>query len=131
MSSILKDIKKQLGYNEPYDEADPAPYDCEIMMHINSQLSILRQVGVGPVNGFRVTGEGETWGDFLVGENDEMNHLVPEFVFFKVKLVFDPPPSSFAVEAMKQQADEDFWRIREEAEGRINQNAGNNSSTDD
>lgn len=128
MSSILKDIKKQLGYNEPYNTEDPAPYDCEIIMHINAQLSTLRQVGVGPKNGFRIIGEAQTWEDFLVGEHDEMNDLVPEFVFLKVKLVFDPPPSSFAMEAMKEQAKEDFWRIQELAEGRIDLNAGSDNS---
>lgn len=128
MSSILKDIKKQLGYNEPYNAEDPAPYDCEIIMHINAQLSTLRQVGVGPKNGFRITGETQTWEDFLVGEHDEMNDLVPEFVFLKVKLIFDPPPSSFAMEAMKEQAKEDFWRIQELAEGRIDLNAGSDNS---
>lgn len=128
MSSILKDIKKQLGYNEPYNTEDPAPYDCEIIMHINAQLSILRQIGVGPDKGFRITGEAQTWEDFLVGTYDEMNDLVHEFVFLKVKLIFDPPPSSFACEAMKQQADEDFWRIREKAEGRIDLDAGSDNS---
>lgn len=128
MSSILKDIKKQLGYNEPYNTEDPAPYDCEIIMHINAQLSTLRQVGVGPKNGFRITGETQTWEDFLVGEHDEMNDLVPEFVFLKVKLIFDPPPSSFGMEAMKEQAKEDFWRIQELAEGRIDLNAGSDNS---
>lgn len=128
MSSILKDIKKQLGYNEPYNTEDPAPYDCEIIMHINAQLSTLRQVGVGPKNGFRIIGEAQTWEDFLAGEHDEMNDLVPEFVFLKVKLVFDPPPSSFAMEAMKEQAKEDFWRIQELAEGRIDLNAGSDNS---
>lgn len=128
MSSILKDIKKQLGYNEPYNTEDPAPYDCEIIMHINAQLSTLRQVGVGPKNGFRITGETQTWEDFLVGKHDEMNDLVPEFVFLKVKLVFDPPPSSFAMEAMKEQTKEDFWRIQELAEGRIDLNAGSDNS---
>lgn len=128
MSSILKDIKKQLGYNEPYNTQDPAPYDCEIIMHINAQLSTLRQVGVGPKSGFRITGEDQTWEDFLVGEYDEMNDLVPEFVFLKVKLVFDPPSSSFACEAMKQQADEALWRIREKAEGRIDLNASGDNS---
>lgn len=123
MSSILNDIKKQLGYNEPYDAEDPAPYDCEIMMHINAQLAALRQIGVGPDNGYRITGTEQTWNNFLIGQNDEMNDLVPEFVFLKVKLVFDPPPSSFAMEAMKEQAKEDFWRIQELAEGRIDLNA--------
>lgn len=129
MSSILNDIKKQLGYYQPYSTSDPAPFDSEIMMHINAQIATLRQVGVGPKNGFRITGTQEEWTDFLVGENDEMNCLVPEFVYLKVKLIFDPPGNSFTCDALQKQADEDIWRIRELAEGRITPNAGSNNSS--
>ena len=129
MSSILMDIKTQLGYSEPYDAENPAPFDNQILMHINAQIATLRQVGVGPKNGFRVTGSSQQWSDLLTGENDEMNLLVPEFVFLKTKLVFDPPSNSFTCDALSKQADEDIWRIRELAEGRITPNAGSNNSS--
>ena len=43
MESILTSIKKMLGIPEEYDHFDP-----DLIMHINSVLSILTQIGVGP-----------------------------------------------------------------------------------
>lgn len=115
--SILLDIKKQLGYDETFDPT--SPFDSEIIMHINGSLAKLTQVGVGPKAGFRVTDDKQKWSDFLTGPYDEMNTMVQEYVFCKVKLAFDPPASSAAVESLKGLAEEDIWRIREKAEGAI------------
>lgn len=41
--SILTSIKKLLGIEESYTHFDP-----DLIMHINSVFSILRQMGVGP-----------------------------------------------------------------------------------
>ena len=115
--SILLDIKKQLGYDETFDPN--SPFDSEIIMHINASLSKLTQVGVGPKAGFRVTDAAQKWSDFLTGPYDETNTMVHEYVFCKTKLVFDPPASAAAVESLKATAKEDIWRIREKAEGAI------------
>lgn len=45
--SILTSIKKLLGIDENYKHFDP-----DLVMHINSVLSILMQIGVGPAEGF-------------------------------------------------------------------------------
>lgn len=115
--SILLDIKKQLGYDESFDPE--SPFDSEIIMHINASLSKLTQVGVGPKAGFRVTDASQKWSDFLTGPYDETNTMAQEYVFCKTKLAFDPPASSAAVESLKALAEEDIWRIREKAEGAI------------
>lgn len=114
-NSILLSIKRMLGYDVEYDPANP--FDLEIVMHINAQLATLRQVGVGPKNGFRISSDSETWTDFLSGQYDEFNEMAKEFVWAKVKLAFDPPANSSAIESLKSLADEDLWRAREKAEG--------------
>ena len=43
MESILTSIKKLLGVAEEYEHFDP-----DIIMHINSVLMILTQLGIGP-----------------------------------------------------------------------------------
>ena len=53
--SILTSIKKLLGINADYNHFDP-----DLIMHINSVFSILTQMGVGPANGFSITGDSET-----------------------------------------------------------------------
>lgn len=113
--SILLTIKRMLGYDVEYNPENP--FDLQIIIHINANLAILTQVGVGPTAGFKITGDSETWSDFLVGTYDEYNELVKEFVYLKTKLVFDPPSSAAAIETFKEVAKQDLWRIREKAEG--------------
>ena len=115
--SILLTIKRMLGYDAEYSPENP--FDLEILIHINANLAILTQVGVGPDAGFKITGDSETWSDFLVGEYDEYNELVKEFVYLKTKLIFDPPSSSAAIETFNEAAKQDLWRIREKAEGAL------------
>ena len=88
MDSILQSIKKLLGLDENYDA-----FDDDVMMHINSVLMILTQLGVGPKNGFSITGEEETWGDYL-GEDISKLSAVKTYVYLKVKTMFDPTSSS-------------------------------------
>ena len=54
--SILISIKKLLGIDESYTHFDP-----DIIIHINSVFSILTQMGVGPANGFSISGKDEVW----------------------------------------------------------------------
>ena len=47
MDSILTSVKKMLGIAEEYDH-----FDADLIMHINSVLTILGQLGVGPAERF-------------------------------------------------------------------------------
>ena len=110
MDSILQSIKKLLGL----DENDDA-FDDDVMMHINSVLMILTQLGVGPKNGFSITGEEETWGDYL-GEDISKLSAVKTYVYLKVKTMFDPTSSSVVNEATKEMLKELEWRLNSEIE---------------
>ena len=55
MESILTSIKKLLGIAE-----DDTSFDPDIIMHINSVFMVLRQLGVGPPEGFAIEGEALT-----------------------------------------------------------------------
>lgn len=103
MDSILTSIKKLLGLIE----ADTS-YDTDIIIHINSAFSILNQIGAGPKEGFRITGDTETWDDFFQGKEFS---IVKDFVLLKVRLLFDPPMSSTVTEVMNRQLDEFISRI--------------------
>ena len=65
MESILTSIKQMLGIPEEYDHFDP-----DLIMHINSVLSILTQIGVGPSEGFQIEDDLATWEDFLDDDTD-------------------------------------------------------------
>lgn len=103
-SSILTSIKKLLGITEDYSQ-----FDADIIMHINSVFSTLMQIGIGPKSGFSITGEQETWNDFI-GDNKKQQSVI-SYVYLKVRLLFDPPSSSVLVSAINEQIKEFEWRL--------------------
>lgn len=104
-NSILNTIKKQLGVPESQEV-----FDQDIIVLINSALSTLEQLGVGPVGGFAIDDETAEWGD-LLGEDLRLNS-VKTFVYLSVRLVFDPPATSFAISAFEKRLEELTWRLQ-------------------
>lgn len=104
MESILTSIKKLLGIAEEYTH-----FDTDLIIHINSAFGVLNQLGVGPENGFTITGQYELWNEFL--SNDATLELVKTYTYLKVKQMFDPPTSSAVAESVKRQIEEFEWRI--------------------
>lgn len=107
--SILTSVKKLLGPAEEYEHFDP-----DIIMHINSALATLTQLGVGPEEGFMITDKTAVWSDFI--GDDLLLNLVPTYVYLKVKLGFDPPTTAAVLESFQKQADQYEWRINVAAE---------------
>ena len=103
MESILTSIKKLLGIAEDYIH-----FDVDLIMHINSVLSILTQIGVGPAEGFSIKDESSVWEDF-VPENSKLE-LIKSYVYMKVKLLFDPPLISAVIESTNRIISELEWR---------------------
>ena len=59
MDSILQSIKKLLGMDASYEA-----FDADIIMHINTAFAVLKQLGVGPPNGFSITDDSAVWSDY-------------------------------------------------------------------
>ena len=110
MESILTSVKKLLGI-----EAEDTSFDVDIIIHINSALMVLNQLGAGPVAGLSIKDASTTWAEFLP-ENSNSLEAVKSYVFLKVKILFDPPLSSAAMNAMNKLIDEFEWRITAAAE---------------
>lgn len=109
--SILDSTKKVLGI-----DADYTAFDMDIIMHVNSALATLNQLGVGPEEGFAIEDNSAEWGDLLGG--DLRLNQVKSYVYLKVRVVFDPPASSFVLAALQEQIKEHEWRINVTREGR-------------
>lgn len=108
--SILLTTKRSLGL-----EADYSPFDGEIIIHINSVLATLNQLGIGPAGGMLVTGTDETWTDFLVRVSEtiadpRLNH-VKSYMHMRVKMLFDPPNVGYVLTAYEKMIQEAEWRI--------------------
>jgi hypothetical protein len=102
--SILGTVKKALGIEQDVDA-----FDEVLVMHINTALSVLAQLGAGPEDGLYITGNDVTWKQ-LIGENSLLS-LVKTYVCQKVRLIFDPPLTSSVLDAMERSLKEMEWRI--------------------
>ena len=109
MESILLTIKKKLGI-----EAEYTHFDEDIIVEINSAFMALNDIGVGPESTFYITGVNELWSDFL-GKSKDLE-AVKTYIYIKCRIVFDPPQSSFVLEALKEQAKEYEWRLSNRAD---------------
>ena len=94
MSSILQDIKSLLTV-EDYDG-----FDTDLVIHINTALAILKQLGVGPEKGFRITDEKAVWSDYLP-EGEELD-MAKDYIYLKCRLIFDPPTSGILMQSLKE-----------------------------
>lgn len=102
--SILLSTKKILGIDANY-----TAFDIDIITHINSVFSDLNQLGIGPVDGFIIADEFTTWDLFL--ENDPRLNAVKSYMYLRVRLLFDPPQTSYLITSLKEQAKEMEWRL--------------------
>ena len=96
MDSILNSTKKKIGIELDCNHFDHG----DIIDHINSIFADLNQLGVGPKEGFVITGPDETWKDYLDGDKTLEN--VKTYMFLRLKLIFDPPPSAVISSYEKQ-----------------------------
>lgn len=103
-TSILSSVKKILGIAEDY-----TAFDEDIIMHINTAFSTLTQLGVGPSEGFMIEDEDAVWGDFI-GDDFQFN-AVKSYVGLRVRMLFDPPSTSYLITAMENQIRELAWRL--------------------
>lgn len=109
MESILTSIKKLLGIDSEYTQ-----FDQDIIMHINSTFFTLNQLGVGPEKPVVIADAMATW-DASFGDVSNIE-AIKSYVYLKVKMLFDPPTSSFVMESMKRQADEYEFRLQIQSE---------------
>lgn len=111
MDVILTTTKELAGLTSEDDS-----YNKDIVMFINSVFLILKQLGVGPSEGFVITlGGEETWDDFLPDDR-VLRESVKAYMGNKVRLKFDPPTSSVLLEALTRDVAESEWRLNVDAE---------------
>lgn len=104
MESILTSIKKMLGIME-----DDTHFDVDIIIHINTVLGILNQLGVG-VEGFTIKDKNATWNQFLKDRSVKLDGA-RTYTYLRVKLLFDPPPSASGVACMEKVVEELGFRL--------------------
>ena len=102
--SILLSIKKLLGISKECTD-----FDTDIIIHINTTLMNIDQLGIEISKSFSVKDNKQTWSE-IITERERIDSIIT-YVYLKVKLVFDPPLSSAVMEANKQSINELEWRL--------------------
>lgn len=113
-NSILTSTKKILGIAEDY-----TAFDLDVITHINAVFSILAQLGIGPAAGFGIEDKDTGWDDF--GIDPDKLRMVRTYMYLKVRMLFDPPSTSFQIEAMNNQIQEQEHRLTYLAEELIHE----------
>lgn len=104
---ILDDIKKQIGIVPEYLE-----FDDQLVLNLNAAFNTLHQLGFGPEEGFSIDKD-TTWTEVL---HTKRLNFIKSYVSMKVRVMFDPPTSSFALDALNKQIAEYEFRIKSEIE---------------
>lgn len=106
--SILDSIKKMLGILPEITD-----WDVDVISHINFAFSVLEQLGTNKKNSsyFAITDASTKWSDYT--DDQYSLPLIKEYVFNRVRLLFDPPTrsGSAAMDAINHVIQELEWRI--------------------
>lgn len=109
-NSILDSVKKVLGFDPEFTE-----FDLDVVMHINSAFGSLQQLGVGSDTGFIIQDNTTLWSQYIA---DLLYlNMVKQYIFLAVRLAFDPPATSFGIEAIERQLAQLSLRINISVEG--------------
>lgn len=103
-TSILDDVKHTLNRTP-----DDTSFDQPLIMFINGVFADLNQLGVGPVAGYQITGRENTWDEFYT---DPRLNAVMTYVYYKVKLAFDPNTIGAVMTAYKEQMETLEFRLQ-------------------
>lgn len=112
--SILKSIKKVVGL-----DPDASDFDSDLITFINSAFFSLRQLGVGPKDGYWIAGPENTWDEF--SSDESLMSGVRPYIQQKVRLQFDPPTNSFLEQSIRKNIEEYEWRLNIQGEGGFNE----------
>ena len=120
---ILPSIKVLLNIPDDY-----GVFDSELIMIINSNIMVLHQLNER-LKEFLITGNTESWTDYLGDENSSIFYDVRMYIYYKTRLAFDPPTTSFLLQSIENLVSEVEWRIYMHGEGgESNEPDGTNSS---
>lgn len=112
--SILKTVKKAVGL-----DPDSSDFDDDLVTFINSAFFNLRQLDVGPKDGYWITGPENTWNEF--SSDESLMSGVRPYIQQKVRLQFDPPANSFLEQSIRKNIEEYEWRLNIQGEGGFNE----------
>ena len=107
-SSILMSIKQLLNV-----EPEEMGFDTPIGMFINEEFMTLSQLGIGPEH-FSIHDANTRWKDF--SDDETLINTVKTYIYYRVRMTFDPPASSIVADSYNQRIAELQFRLNCQAE---------------
>lgn len=104
--SVLNDVKKILGIS-----SDNTDFDMDLIIHINSVLFVLSQMGVCKKSDYGIYSQENKWIDIIDPQTQLNLFAVKTWTALKVRMIFDPPTSSALIEALNSSIKELEWRM--------------------
>lgn len=101
--SILKTTKKILGLADEY-----TAFDFDVITHINAALGVVFQIGA-IAEPFTIEDDTSLWTEITA--SPAIINVMKTYVWLWVRLNFDPPNTSYASQAAKEQLREYEWRL--------------------
>lgn len=103
--SVLNSIKQMLGITP-----EQTDFDQDILIHINSVLNIMHQLGVIK-EWINISDTTTKWSD--LSTEAERYSMMKSYMYLKVRLLFDPPLNATVISSMERQISELEWRLLE------------------
>lgn len=104
-TSILRSVRPMCNV----DREDNG-FDDQLIPLINAQIMIAHhEIGIG-INGFNITGETETWHDWL-GEGESRLAAAKTWLGQSVLLQFDPPDNATMAKTLQECVDKAAWML--------------------
>lgn len=107
--SILSSIKSLLGIEDDY-----TVFDRDLILQINTAISVLYQLGLATAKDYRVIDYQNNWSE-LMGDYNNVE-LLKTIIYLRTKKVFDPPQSQTVMSAIDSQIHELEWRLNIEVD---------------
>lgn len=104
MDSILDYVKYMIGV-APEDRS----FDLRIITYINGAFATLQDMGAGPEVPFGIHNSDAVWSEW--SEDKFVVECSKEYVSLRTQKLFDPPSSSYVLDALNKQIDESAWRL--------------------
>lgn len=111
LESIFESVKKILGLPKEEDS-----FDTDIIVHINTVFSNLHQMGIGPKDGFTISGYEQKWGDYQLS-NLSKTRQIRSYIPLKVKQMFDPSANANVSKSLENTLKELEYRLYTEEGG--------------
>lgn len=99
---VLETVKSMIGPSALYEG-----FNTDLIVHINSSLMYLAQMGVVP-DGTKID-ESTTWQE-LVGNRGDIEGI-KSYLYFKARIMFDPPASQTILNAYQAEINQLEWRL--------------------